>query len=339
MESDLQILRKKLLLTKNIIERRFPVNYSNQDAFLFSKEIKREFPNLYCMYYKNICINAEQYLWKNLRFIDETFFRRENRRQEKLSNYKFLIKSLFKRKKAINNGLWLIDNWSKGYFHWFGDVLQKYYSLEGKVSKIILPYTYSKIDFITESARFLNIDLIFINKSAIIKCKNLIIIPTSFVSGNFYDGTMNTIQSKFSKTTKPKNRTSKILYLSRKLTNRRKVTNDKEIGDFVKQIGGDVLMLEKIPWKKQLEYFRNCKFLISPHGAGLTNMLFCCGNVKIVEFRHHNSQSQNMYFSMASALKLDYYYINCQGDEPDPHISNIEVPIEKLNSLLDSFVN
>ena len=91
------------------------------------------------MYFKNICINNDEYLWKNLSFLKATFFRREKRKNTKISNLKFLIKALFKRKRILNEGLWLIDNWSYGYFHWFADVLQKYYLLNEKNVKIILP--------------------------------------------------------------------------------------------------------------------------------------------------------------------------------------------------------
>jgi len=101
---------KKLLLEKVLVKRKLPENYNIKDDVLFSNEIERELPALYSKSYKNICINADQYLWKNLSFIDETFFRREKRTKDKLSNFKFLLKSFTKKKRVIEEGLWLIDN-------------------------------------------------------------------------------------------------------------------------------------------------------------------------------------------------------------------------------------
>tara|TARA_B110000483_G_scaffold238017_2_gene313856 strand:- start:5219 stop:6220 length:1002 start_codon:yes stop_codon:yes gene_type:complete len=331
-------MNNKILINNRIlIKRNLPKNHEPQDSFLFSREIERELPHLHSFSHKNICINANQYLWKNLFFLEETFFRREKRKKEKLPNFKFLIKSLFKKKRIINEGLWLIDNWSHGYFHWFGDVLQKYYALKKEGSKLILPYSYSKIDFIITSSKILNIELEFIHQDEILKCNNLIIVPTTFISGNFYDNLMMTIQSKFSNLITSKKPTSKILYLSRELTNRRKVKNDNEIRYFVKLNGGKTLILEETSWIDQLAYFKNCEFLISPHGASLTNMIFCSNNVKIIEFRHHNSKIQNMYFSLSSSLKVDYFYIKCQGDNEDSHVSDIEVPVKKLQLLFNTF--
>jgi len=331
---------KKLLLEKVLVKRKLPENYNIKDDFLFSNEIERELPDLYSELHKNICINSDQYLWKNLSFLDETFFRREKRRKNKLSNFKFLLKSFTKKKRVVDEGLWLIDNWSHGYFHWFGDVIHKYYALKKNNTKLILPYNYAKIDFIISSSNFLNIDLEFISENEVLKCKMLTIVPTTFISGNFYNDIMLTIQSKFCNAIPTTNHlANKIVYLSRELTGRRKVDNDAEIRDLIKKKGGETLILEKMSWVEQLGYFQNCEILISPHGAGLTNMIFCFKKVKVIEFRHHHSNMQNMYFSMSSTLKLDYFYIKCQGKETAPHTSNINVPLGELNLLLDKFVS
>ena len=331
-------MKKKLLLPNSTIKRNLPINYSVGDKYLFSNELNRKLPKLYSFHYKNVCINSNQYLWKFLKLLEVSFFRRDNRRKEKVSNFKFLLKSLFKKKRKIEKGLWLIDNWSHGYFHWFGDVIQKYYALNNYNAKLILPYSYSKIDFIIESSNFLNIDLEFVFENEVLKCKKLTIVPTTFISGNFYNDIMLKIQSKFSNTI-TSNKANKILYLSREMSGRRKVINDAEIRNLIKKKGGVTLMLEQKSWVEQLGYFQNCEILISPHGGGLSNMFLCSKTVKIIELRHHNSKIQNMYFSMSSALYLDYFYIICDGKEKDPHISNINVPIGKLNFLIDELIN
>ena len=65
-------------------------------------------------------------------------------------------------------------------------------------------------------------------------------------------------------------------------------------------------------------------------------MLFT--SAKIIELRHESSTTQNMYFSMASALNLDYYYLNCKGISKDPHLSDIVVPVNELKDLLKQIV-
>lgn len=291
------------------------------------------------MYFKNICINNDEYLWKNLSFLKATFFRREKRKNTKISNLKFLIKALFKRKRILNEGLWLIDNWSYGYFHWFADVLQKYYLLNEKNVKIILPIKYSNFNFIVESAKLLDIQLLFVDEKEIIKCKNLIIVPTLFKSGNYYESVVRKMQLKFFNKIKrerpPLTKNCKILYLSREKTQRRKVVNEEEILNLLEYHNGRTAILEDLQWREQLELFSNCEILISPHGAGLTNMFFLPNKAQVIEFRHVESTIQNMYFSLASALRIKYYYIICKSEKSDTHLANITVPIKKLEELLN----
>ncbi len=55
--------------------------------------------------------------------------------------------------EVIAEGVWAIDPWSNGYFHWFIDVLQWYYSIFDTSIEIplILPHAYKHLPFITSS--------------------------------------------------------------------------------------------------------------------------------------------------------------------------------------------
>lgn len=321
------------LLNEQEVYRDLPKNLCSKDSLLFSKEFSREMPSMVQYNYKNIYINSEEYLWKKLKFLKQTFFRRESRKKETISNFKFLVKSFFKRKRIIDDGLWLIDNWSYGYFHWFADVLQKYIALNPKKSKLILPHFYSQYEYIVSSSKLLGIELFFIEEKEIIKCKKLTIIPTSFISGNFYPKLITKLNLKFKNFKQTKNHFNKIIYVSRNKSTRRKVYNEEELIKTIKQHNGNVFYFENLNLEVQIDLVKNCEILICPHGASLTNLLFAENNIKVIELRHENSDVQNMYFSLASALKIPYYYIKCKGLNKDPHLSDIVVPINKLRKL------
>lgn len=322
------------LLKEQKINREPPKNLNSKDTLLFSREFSRRMPSLVQYTYKNININSEEYLWKKLKFLKQTFFRRESRKKEIISNFKFLVKSLFKRKRIIDNGLWLIDNWSYGYFHWFADVLQKHTAQNAKKSKLILPYFYSKYEYIVSSSKILEIELLFIKEKEIIKCRNLTIIPTSFISGNFYPKLISDLSLKFKNFKTQKKQFNKVIYVSRNKSSRRKVHNEEELINSIKRHNGYIFYFEDHDWEDQINLVKNCDILICPHGASLTNILFAQNNIKIIELRHEESNTQNMYFSLASALNIDYYYLKCEGIIKDPHLSDIIVPVDKLNDLL-----
>ena len=326
----------KLIISKQTVKRQPPLNLKLKDSYLFSKEFSREMPDLVKYKYKNININSNEYLWKQFRFLEDTFFRRESRRNSKMSNLKFLIKAIFKKKRVIKKGLWLIDNWSYGYFHWFGDVLQKHTALNSPNAKLILPESYLTNEYVISSSKLLNIELEFIKNDEIIKCNHLTIIRTTFISGNYYQLLISNLRTILQKVELKKKEIKKykIIYISRKKSNRRKVNNEEALIKTVQQYNGNVFYFEDYNLVDQINLVKNCEILICPHGASIMNILFAKEKIKIIELRHENSDTQNMYFSMASALNLDYYYLKCKGTSLDPHLSNIVVPISELNELL-----
>lgn len=329
---------KKLLIKKVLVKRRLPINHNVKDDHLFSNEIERELPHLCSELHKNICINSNQYLWKNLSFLDETFFRREHRSKDKLSNFKFLLKSFIKKKRVINEGLWLIDNWSHGYFHWFGDVLQKYYSLKKRNTKLILPASYSKIDFIISSSKALKIELEFIRDHDILKCKNLTIVPTSFISGNFYHEPIIKLRKDLIKHQINAYNYNRI-YVTRKNARFRKIKNENDLIKCLQKYNFHILDFDNIKFEEERKMCFNVEIFISIHGSGLTNQLLMSSKVKVVELRHVKS-NQNTFFSLASALENDYYYLNCNPvkKQTPVHSADLNVDIGKFKKLIKQII-
>ena len=53
------------------------------------------------------------------------------------------------------------------------------------------------------------------------------------------------------------------------------------------------------------------RYIVSNHGAGLTNMLFMKDGGSVLELRHVSDCINNCYFTLASALDLKYFYQTC----------------------------
>jgi len=80
-----------------------------------------------------------------------------------------------------------------------------------------------------------------------------------------------------------------------------------------------VIHFEDLTWEEQVKLSFNTKLMISIHGAGLTNMLFMHPNSDIVEIRRKGDYHNNCYYSLASALSHNYYYM--EGNISDSHLS------------------
>ena len=76
--------------------------------------------------------------------------------------------------------------------------------------------------------------------------------------------------------------TPEEIYISRKCS-KRSLPGEQEIEDRLSGLGFAIIYAERLSVESQAELFFNAKTIVSPHGAGWTNMFFCNGGVKFVE--------------------------------------------------------
>ncbi|WP_319533091.1 glycosyltransferase [uncultured Cohaesibacter sp.] len=76
--------------------------------------------------------------------------------------------------------------------------------------------------------------------------------------------------------------TPEKFYISRK-NSERALIDESYIEDKLAELGFSIVYAEEISVDRQAELFFNAKTIVSPHGAGWTNMLFCEADTKFVE--------------------------------------------------------
>ena len=78
--------------------------------------------------------------------------------------------------------------------------------------------------------------------------------------------------------------------------------------------GFETVFLEEMSVLEQVALFANAKFIVAPHGSGLSNLVFCSPETTIVElFSPHYLRTD--YWILSQQLKLNHYY--CVGDSFD----------------------
>ena len=102
------------------------------------------------------------------------------------------------------------------------------------------------------------------------------------------------------------------LYISRSAARRRRVSNEADVRDVLRRFGFRVFHPESCPFAEQVRAASASRYLVSSHGAGLTNMLFMRPGSHVLELRHQSDDINNCYFTMASALALHYSTRPCQ---------------------------
>lgn len=98
------------------------------------------------------------------------------------------------------------------------------------------------------------------------------------------------------------------LYISRGSARYRRVINEAELIETLKQHGFTVLALEDYSVAEQIQFFYHAQAIIAPHGAGLTNLIFCQPQTTVIELFSPN-YIRHYYWPISSYLKLNFYYL------------------------------
>ncbi len=262
-------------------------------------------------------------------YAEETHIDGSFTKNEKL-NY---FKSFFKHKLVLKNGVWITQNWTWMYFHWITDALTRLIASEQytKGYHVILPISYKKYPFVLKSLELLNYEIFWYSEDERVSIDQLILPTQTAIPGNYNEELLKKLRAKFIKN----NNTSKIIYISRKNASQRYINNEDELIDLLVQYGVDVHIFENYEFEEQIELMSKAKCVIGLHGAGLTNMLFMPEGGMVLEIRNEGDAENNCYFSMASALDLDYYYILGKGDSLNTSNVNIEVSIQNFRDVLN----
>jgi tetratricopeptide (TPR) repeat protein/capsular polysaccharide biosynthesis protein len=98
------------------------------------------------------------------------------------------------------------------------------------------------------------------------------------------------------------------IYISRAKAKNRQVVNESEVNEFLDNQGFQTIFLEEMTVLEQVTVFANADIIVAPHGSGLTNLVFCSPDTKIVELFAPN-YIRTDYWMISQQLHLEHYYL------------------------------
>jgi len=122
------------------------------------------------------------------------------------------------------------------------------------------------------------------------------------------------------------------VYISRERAERRKITNEMEVMSVLDEYGFERYYPEELPFLDQVELFANANIVISPHGAGLSNIVWA-DNLNVIEI--FNDYVTDPYYIIANHLDHDYTAIRARSTEPRKKWhSNMKVNVDELRDTI-----
>ena len=98
------------------------------------------------------------------------------------------------------------------------------------------------------------------------------------------------------------------IYISRAKAKNRQLINEAEVDRLMAESGFIMVYLEEMTFLEQVSLFANAKTIVAPHGSGLTNLVFCPPDTRVVELFSPNYMRTD-YWMISQQLHLQHYYV------------------------------
>ncbi|MER2999281.1 glycosyltransferase family 61 protein [Pontibacter populi] len=98
-----------------------------------------------------------------------------------------------------------------------------------------------------------------------------------------------------------------MLYISRSKTSNRSLANEEELEKALEAIGFTIIYSEQLSLAQQIVLFSQASFIIAPHGAGLSNIVWTKGKARLLEIFAHN-HFNDCFARLAAGLGFNYRY-------------------------------
>ncbi|KAA9332271.1 glycosyltransferase family 61 protein [Hymenobacter busanensis] len=118
------------------------------------------------------------------------------------------------------------------------------------------------------------------------------------------------------------------IYISRARAPRRKVVNEDAVCEYLRQQGFAIVYFEDYSFQQQVSIAAQARYLISIHGAGLTNMLFMPANSRVMELQMRDDGTCYFYYALATGLGLDYFYQFCEPTNPGEIVNTADLIVD-----------
>lgn len=130
------------------------------------------------------------------------------------------------------------------------------------------------------------------------------------------------------------------IYISRKDAARgnRQITNEHEVEAFLKRYGFVTVSLSDLSVVEQAGVFAHARYIVAPHGAGLTNILHSGPETSLLEFQARDHFTR-LYMTLGLMQGVRYKRLACQEQSDGnlrPYQKDITVDIGELGTHLES---
>lgn len=233
---------------------------------------------------------------------------------------------------------------SESYFHWMLDVLPRI-DLLNKSGIAIDKFVFNTspcLPFQHQTLTALGIPpdrRIEIEGASHLRAKKLVVPSLIGYTSHYPKWAVDFLRTAFFQHTHLSDR-GKRIYISRADAKHRQLTNEQQVLKLLEPYRFQTVTLSEYTVGDQIALFASADVIVAPHGANMTNLLFCHAGTKVIEL-FSPGYVNPIYWAISNHAGLDYYYLIGKGRRSPQNVyelsrakEDIEVDLDQLSRML-----
>ena len=209
---------------------------------------------------------------------------------------------------CIGRATWILERVYHNHSHWLTAHLPKLVLLRdrGGLGDVLLPRRLTPV--MEASLRMLGLDpegFTRFEPGGVLEVEEL----TALQSDRFRPGLLRPVRDALAPPgVEPRRR----VFVSRARARGRDLLEEETLWPALERRGFERVLMEEHDFAGQIRLMAETAILVAPHGAGLTNMMFCAPGAHVVEIADTAYPNPNFY-ALASAMGLNYWLVPAEG--------------------------
>jgi capsular polysaccharide biosynthesis protein len=225
------------------------------------------------------------------------------------------------------------------YYHWIFDTLPRLHLIEKLGLEYDLLAIPHKTRFQRESLDLLGISRDkLLNVSGYVEAETLIVPTQTGVVGNPPPWVCHYLRDNFLPRDAGTSGERLRIFISRERAKTRVFLNEPELFDMLASYGFRKISAEDLSFVEQVELFTRAEIVVTPHGSGETNLVFCAPGTQVIEIFSPNYVVVP-YWTLCNILDLDYSYVIGRGRQREERgrrvHESIDVDVDEVKKVLE----
>ena len=223
-----------------------------------------------------------------------------------------------------------------GYYHWLLEVLPRVLRAHDSepTVKALVPADCPR--YITDALALLGIGRLETDRRAV-RLRDVLVPGALQASGFIPSVDIDQLRSSVLPTITDLHKEQcapELIYVSRAKDARRALGNELAVEELAREFGFSVVYLQDLMWTEQVHRMSKAEVLVSPHGAGLANMIWSTGLSAVIEIFPFGVRN-DCYARLTLQRGADYSFIDAEQESGSNGMVNLQRLKNHISSALE----